>query len=889
VATPLFDQLQASLGTQYSLQRELGRGGMATVYLATDRKHGRQVALKVLHPDLAATLGPERFRREIGFAATLSHPHILTVLDSGETADGHLWFTMPYVEGETLRQHLQRDKQLPIDEALRITREIASALDYAHEKGVVHRDIKPENLLLTKRGDALLADFGIARALGVDTPNGAALTQTGLAVGTPQYMSPEQASGERDLTSRSDIYTLAAVCYEMLAGEPPFTAPSTQAMIAKMMTGDAPSVRVLRPTVPQLVDAVLQKALARVPADRWATAGEFSHALEAAERSSFTGTAAATAAPATLASAPKKRRVPATALALILGFLVGGGMLFAWRTKSREPSANAGGAMRLAVLPFENVGDSSDAYFADGVTDAVRGKLTGIPGLEVIGSASSGRYRKSPLTPQQIGEELGVRYLLIGRVHWAKGPNGTSRVQVSPELIDVTTAADKWQQPFDAPLTDVFAVQADIAGKVARELQVALTPATKQTLVERPTENLDAYDAYLRGVDVLKKGNSPAILHQAAAEFTQAIRQDSSFALAWSILGQALALEYANGVPSNALADSTERVTAHALALEPELAEALSSRAAYYSFVRDDNARALEESRKGLARQPANVQLLGRSATDMSQLGQWDAATENFRKAALLDPQSATRLSVLGGAELRQRHYPEAEQAMARALSLAPENLNVIESVVLLHLMRGDLRGAQAVTRGVPPTLDRSAMVVYLANYNDLGWVLDSAQERLLLTLGDDAFDNDKPTRAIVFAEQYYYRGDSMRMRLYADTARAELAQQLKDLPGDRQRQVFYALSLAYLGRKAEAIAIGEKSLGASPTSSNVTDVYGRHQMTRIYIAVGEPEKALDNLEILLKIPYLLSPAYLKIDPNFKPLRGNPRFERLAGGAQKAN
>ena len=895
MATQLFDQMQASLGSQYSLQRELGRGGMATVYLATDRKHGRQVALKVLHPDLAATLGPERFRREIGFAATLSHPHILTVLDSGETSDGHLWFTMPYVEGETLRQHLQRDKQLPIDEALRITREIASALDYAHEKGVVHRDIKPENLLLTKRGDALLADFGIARVLGVDTPSGAALTQTGLAVGTPQYMSPEQASGERDLTSRSDIYTLAAVCYEMLAGEPPFTAPSTQAMIAKMMTGDAPSVRVLRPSVPQAIDAVLQKALARVPADRWATAEEFSHALEVAERSSYTGTAAAAAAAAAVPASPpsmgvaRKRRVPATALALILGILVGGGMLFAWRTKAREPSAKAGGAMRLAVLPFENVGDSSDAYFADGVTDAVRGKLTAIPGLEVIGSASSGRYRKSSLTPRQIGEELGVRYLLIGRVHWAKGPGGTSRVQVSPELIDVTTAADKWQQPFDAPLTDVFAVQADIAGKVAHELQVALTPATKQSLVERPTENLDAYDAYLRGVDVMQKGISAAILHQAAVEFTRAIRQDSTFALAWSMLGQALAQQYANGVPSTALADSTERVSAHALELEPELAAALSSRAAYYSFVRNDNARALEESRKGLARQPANVQLLGRSASNMSQLGQWDAATANVRKAALLDPQSATRLSALAWAELRQRHYPEAEQAGARALSLAPENLDVIEGVVTFHLMRGDLRGAQAVTREVPPTLDRSAMVAYLANYNDLGWVLDSAQERLLLTLDDDALQGDTATRAIVFAEQYYYRGDSVHMRLYADTARAGFARQLKNLPGDRQRQVFYALSLAYLGRKAEAIAIGEKSLGASPTSSNSTDVYDRHQMVRVYIAVGESEKALDNLEILLKIPYLLSPAYLKIDPNFRSLHGNPRFERLASGVQKAN
>ena len=887
MTSPLLDQLQSVLGSQYKLLRELGRGGMATVYLATDQKHGRQVALKVLHPDLAATLGPERFRREIGFAATLSHPHILTVLDSGETADGQLWFTMPYVEGETLRDHLRRDKQLPIDEALRITREIASALDYAHEKGVVHRDIKPENLLLTKRGDALLADFGIARALGASDPGGAMLTQTGLSVGTPQYMSPEQASGERDLTSRSDIYTLAVVCYEMLAGEPPFTAPSTQAMIAKMMTSDAPSVRTHRPSVPQGVDAVLQKALARVPADRWATAAEFSHALEAAERSALTGTAAAAVSPAPPARA--KRKVPATALALILGFLVGGGMLFAWRTKAHEPIASASGAMRLAVLPFENAGDTSDAYFADGVTDAVRGKLTSIPGLEVIGSASSGRYRKSALTPQQIGQELGVRYLLVGRVHWAKGPNGTSRVQVSPELIDVTTAADKWQQPFDAPLTDVFVVQADIAGKVAHELQVALSPAAKQTLGARPTDNLDAYDAYLRGLDLRKKGNSPAVLHRAAVEFTEAIRQDSNFALAWSSLGDAIALEYYNGIPTVVFRDSVDRVTAHALALQPDLADALAARSSYFRLVRADNVSALQLAQKGLARQPANVKLLVRNGLVEQELGRWEAAAEDYRKAALLDPQSENQLDAVGDIELRLRHYPEAQRALTRALALAPDNLAILENNMQLSLMRGDLRGARTIMHERSSSLDPSAMLAYLGTYYDLGWVLDSAQERSLLALGADAFDADRTTRAIVFAQQYRFRGDSSRMRAYADTAQAGFARQLKQLPGDRQRQVLYALSLSYLGRRADAIAFGDKPADTVAALSGTTAIYFRHEAARIYIALGEQDKALDILEYLLKQPYYLTPEWLKIDPNFAPLRGNPRFERMVAGAAVTN
>jgi len=887
VTSPLFEALQAALGTQYKLQRELGRGGMATVYLATDAKHGRQVALKVLHPDLAASLGPERFRREIGFAATLAHPHILTVLDSGETPDGQLWFTMPYVEGETLREHLRRDKQLPIDEALRITREIASALDYAHEKGVVHRDIKPENLLLTKRGDALLADFGIARALGRNAASGATLTQTGLAVGTPQYMSPEQASGDPDLGSRSDIYSLAAVCYEMLAGEPPFSGVNLQAMIAKMMTSDAPSVRVLRPSVPPAVDATLQRALARVPADRWATAGDFSRALETAERGAHTETFAS--APLA-APRPGRRRVPATALALILGILVGGGMLFAWRTKAREAGASdASGATRLAVLPFENLGDTSDAYFADGVTDAVRGKLTSLPGIEVIGSASSGQYRKTTKTPQQIGQELGVRYLLIGHVRWAKGPNGTSRVQVSPELVDAGTATDKWQQPFDAPLTDVFAVQADIASKVASALQVALTPVAQQSLTKRPTADLAAYDAYLRGQDIERKGNSSDILHRAAGEFREAIRHDSSFALAWAALADAQALDFTNGLALPALGDSADRASAKALELAPNLPEAHGARASYYRFVRSDADRALDEYRKGLALEPHNVELLRRAAGAEQAAGRWEQAIADLKRATILDPQSTSAFAALGAAQLWERDYAGARQSLDRALALRPENLVNILQRATLALMEGDLAGARATIHAAPPSVDRAALLAYVSTYWDLGWVLDSAEETQLFSLGAVAFDNDEATRAVVMAEQYRYRGDSVRAHAYADSARMAFEAQLRRAPNDSQRHLFLGLALAYLGDKANAVREGERGLAVTFSTSDPTFGYFQHQMMRIYIVNGQFDKALDILEELLHKPYILSPAWMRIDPNFRPLRGNPRFERLIASPSTAS
>ena len=268
--------LAAALQDRYVIERELGRGGMATVYLARDLKHGRHVALKVLHPELATSLGPERFHREIETVARLQHPHILTVHDSGETA-GQLWFTMPFVEGESLRDRLRREQQLPVEVALRITTDAARALQYAHEHGVIHRDIKPENLLLTKDGSTLVADFGIARALSAGDDR---LTETGISVGTPAYMSPEQATGDRTLDARTDVYALGAVLYEMLAGEPPFTGPTAQAVIAKRFSGEVPRVRRVRPSVPDSVEQAVIRALAPVPADRFASATEFARALE---------------------------------------------------------------------------------------------------------------------------------------------------------------------------------------------------------------------------------------------------------------------------------------------------------------------------------------------------------------------------------------------------------------------------------------------------------------------------------------------------------------------------------------------------------------------------------------------------------------------------------
>ena len=862
-------RLRTALAKRYRLERELGRGGMAIVYLAHDLKHDRPVAVKVLLPELAAALGPERFHREIMLAARLQHPHILSVHDSGE-ATGQLWFTMPFVEGESLRDRLTREKQLPVEDALRIAREVALALEYAHQHGVVHRDIKPENLMHTTDGSTMVADFGIARVLGGDEQK---LTGTGLAIGTPGYMSPEQASGTRELDARTDVYALGCVLYEMLAGEPPYAGPTAQAIIARALTETPRPIHLMRAGVPEALDAVIAKAIAVTAADRYASAAEFARALQVGPPS-----------PAwerrTAGEGSWFGRRPLLA-ALVLGVLLGVAALFAWR-RSHGGGEEAGPKL-LAVLPFENLGAPEDEYFADGVTDEVRGKLTAFPGLQVTARGSSVQYKKTTKSPQQIGQELSVQYLLTGTVRWEKGRGGASRVHVSPELVQVSSGASKWQAPFDAALTDVFQVQADIAGRVAQALDVALIDSTRPQLAEKPTHNLAAWDAFLRGEAAWQGGSviDPLSLRQAVTAFEQAVALDSSFVEAWARLSGAHSVLYFYSSPTPAEAEAAGRAAERAHILAPNRPEGHQALGAYYSLVLADNRRALSEDSTALALAPGNADLLAAVATREYNLGRWDAARAHLKQAARLDPRAVNPVRQLGQVLLFTRHYAEAQQAFDQALALAPTNLLTLGQRAMVALAQGDLDGARAVLRAAPKAIDPTALVAYMATYGDLMWVLDNAQQQLLLRLGPSAFDNDRAVWGLVFAQTYALRGDPARARVYADSARLACEEQLRATPGDAARHVLLGLALAYLGRKADAIREGERGVALGPISQNSENAYLQHQLARIYIVVGEPEKALDQLEPLLKIPWPLSPAWLKIDPNFDPLRGNPRFQRL--------
>jgi eukaryotic-like serine/threonine-protein kinase len=892
VDTDIPPELQTTLGDRYRIEREIGRGGMATVYLAEDTRHERMVALKVLHAELATAVGPRRFRREIAIAAQLQHPHILPLLDSGESADGPLWYTMPYVQGETLRQRLAREHQLPLPDAIRIASEIATALDYAHRRGVVHRDVKPENILLTVESRALLADFGVARDVinDLQPTRDPRLTDAGVSLGTLEYMSPEQTTGTRDVDGRTDVYALGCVLYEMLAGEPPFTGATPQALIARRLVERPLPLRAVRDRIPESIEHAVDVALARAPADRFQTAGAFAASLDEASRGAATTRGHATAAadrPPTPGTRTR-RRVSSRTLALVTVALgvVAVGSYFAERHYRHAPAAPT--PTKVAVLPFDNVGDTAAGYFTDGVTDEIRGKLATLPGLQVIARGSSMLYRRSAKPLQQIASELGVRYLLTGQVQWDRA-GGRNRVRVNPELVEVTedaTPSVKWQQPFDIDVSDVLEVQSAIATSVATALNVALGSPQQQFLATRPTKNAAAYDAFLKGEAATQSltSHDPASLRRGLSWYSRAVTFDAGFGLAWAQLGATQAALYQLGTPTSDDAQATAYAIERAQALAPDLPETLHAAADYEFYVRRDYDRVRSIDSAALARYPNDVSFLTAVASDEEDAGQFDAAVARLQRAQALDPRANRK--ALAHALLYLRRYPEAQAAFDARLAEYPTDLDALEGQAMIALGRGDLGAARGVLDdAIKRVGDTTAVLAYFADFYGLFWLPDAGQQERMLAFSPAAFGDDRGQWALLRAQLYWLHGDALHAARWADTARRVFAKQLQDAPSSATILVSYGEALAYLGRKSEAINEAERGAAISPISTNAfVGPFYQHVLARVYVVVGEPDKALDCLASLIHHPYVMSAGWLRFDPTWAPLRGDARFERLANG-----
>jgi TolB-like protein/tetratricopeptide (TPR) repeat protein len=875
-----------SAGTRlgpYEILSPLGAGGMGEVYRARDKKLDRDVAVKVLPQSVASdpdTLA--RFEREAKAIAALSHPNILSIFDFG-THDGIAYAVMELLEGETLRGKLDAGpitQKQAVDYALQVAR----GLSAAHEKGVVHRDLKPENLFVTRDGHLKILDFGLAKkveavAPGKETsaPTGSGHTEPGTVMGTMGYMSPEQVRG-LPVDHRSDIFSFGAILYELLSGKKAFKKDTASDTMAAIMRDEPPELSESGRNILPALDHIVKHCLEKDRDNRFQAAKDVVFVLSEASGPTTTSGAQFTAPPT------GKRKV---LIAVAIVILAVAGVLLLRRP--HRGMGVAGGAKRVAVLPFENLGTPEADYFADGIADAVRGKLTSVPGLEVIARASSTPYKKTTKTPQEIARELGAYYLLTATVRWQKSGGG-NRVQVSPELVEIRESgapALKWQQPFDAAITDVFQVQSDIATKVAQALGGALGAGEEKRLYERPTQNLAAYDVFLKGEEASNSmaANDPPSLRKALGFYEQAVALDPGFAQAWARVSMANSSLYLNSTPTPAFAERARQTGKKAVALAPNRPEGYTALGNYQRIVTLDFNRALEQYEKGLRVAPGDASLLRGTALAEEGLGRWDAAVEHFRQAERVDPRSVGVLRTLGNALLRLRRYPEAREALDRGLALAPANLFMIEFKAMTFLGEGDPAGARAVFKAAPKEVEPTALVAHLANYYDLVWVLDEEQRELLLRLTASAFDDDRGSWAFCLVQAYALKGDAANMRTYGEEARKAYEEQLRAAPEDPQRHVLLGLALAYLGRKEEAIREGERGVALAPVSKDAQGgPYYQHQLVRIYILVGETEKALDQLEPLLKVPDFLSPGWLKIDPNFDPLRKNPRFQKLVAG-----
>lgn len=542
-------------------------------------------------------------------------------------------------------------------------------------------------------------------------------------------------------------------------------------------------------------------------------------------------------------------------------------------------SGSAGAGVRLAVLPFTNRGAADDGYFVDGVADQIRGTLSNIDGFQVIARSSSDQYRETTKTPAEIGRELNVEYLLSATVSWVRSGETGGRVQVVPELIDARTGAVKWQQAFDADLTDVFQVQADVARRVATALNIQLGVGGQQELTRRPTENLAAWDSYLKAKAAGGSGSGAGLVAEREL-LERAVALDSGFALALADLSRSYSTQYFT-TPTPAMADGARRAAERSEALAPESPETFLALGSYHLNVLMDAEGAMTYLAEGLRRSPNHVGILNAEANASRSAGRWEEAVSLGRRVVSLDPKS--RSTGLAIALILLRRYPEALEEVDRVLVQHPTLIPMWQSKAVIYLAQGDLDRAREVLAEATRVTEPVTVAAHMALTWDTYWALSEEAQELVLRLPVQAFGTDDAGRATVSAALYYLKGDLLRSRANGDSAVRIYQRLLTDIPDDNYLLALSGVALAYAGRFDEAIRAGERSVALLPIARDAySGPYNAHQLARIYTLAGKPEQAIDVLETLLAVPYFISPGWLRVDPTWDALRSNPRFQKLA-------
>jgi len=868
-----------TFASRYEVIEELGKGGMGKVYRVFDTKIEEEVALKLIQPEISSDKKTiDRFRNELKTARKIAHRNVCKMYDLGQEKETH-YITMEYVPGESLKSMIGMMGQLSAGQAVFIAKQVCEGLAEAHRLGVVHRDLKPSNIIIDRDGNTHIMDFGIARSLKAK-----GITDPGRIIGTPEYMSPEQVEG-KEVDQRSDIYSLGIILYEMMTGRLPFEGDTPLSIALKHKTETPQDPREINIQIPEDLSQLILRCMKKDKEKRYKDTKELLSELTKIEEGISTVERIVPARKRT----PSREitvtfRKPWAMIAGLIAVVVVAVIAFLY-FRREAPVPLSPETKMLVVLPFENLGPPEDEYFADGITEELTSRLSALHGLGVISRTSAKQYKDSAKTTRKIGEELGVDYILEGTVRWDRSAEGKGRVRVTPQLIRVSDDTHLWSDSYNRALEDIFTVQSEIAEQVAKQLDIVVLEPERKTLYSKPTDNLDAYDLFLRGAKHTEIGMNNRItgeINQGIELMKKAIELDPDFTFAYIGLAHVHALAYHSGIDRTEerkvkARDAVDKV----LELEPDLPEAQAALGRYYYYVLQDYERTIEVF-ESIQKARPNITPSYVGAIQMRQ-GNWEQAAGIYEKSFKLNPRSSGTSHFLALIYERMRKYEEALDWFDRTLSINADYIwSQFGKVRVHYLSNGDTEKARALLETLPPH-----------RFNDYWWILNGMLERnfqgvlgRLDSLSYDVAEGEYFNfyKHLAYAMVYHALNNQSLVNTHAEEARIALEEALREHPEDSRIHTSLGFVYAYLGHKEEAIREGKRAVNLYPLSK---DAYGAphyvNSLAMIYTIVGEYEEAINQLEYLMSIASgdIVSIPVLRLDPMWDPLCQHPRFQRL--------
>ncbi|HSE39668.1 MAG TPA: protein kinase, partial [Acidobacteriota bacterium] len=863
--------------SHYRILQKLGGGGMGVVYDAEDTELGRHVALKFLPSEWGRDrIALERFRREARAASALNHPNICTIHEIGQH-QGQPFIAMELMKGQTLK-HIISGRPVVIEKVIDLSIEIADALDVAHGQGIIHRDIKPANIFVTDRNHAKLLDFGLAKQTGADEPSDTQqstldrLTETGATIGTITYMSPEQVRG-KDIDARSDLFSFGIVLYEMVTGRLPFTGETSGQILEAIFTSQPVAPMELNENVPLRLQEIICKALQKDPNSRYSSAAETRSDLEQLKHDS--ASTVATSHGLRLSDVSKRKLWIYFALGLVLMILV----IAFWSFRNATPPEKI---QSIAVLPLQNISrDPKQEYFADGMTEELITVLARIESLRVISRTSVMEYKNAKKPISEIAKELNVNAILEGSVF-----QDGNRVRITAQLIHASTDTHLWTETYERDLSDVFALQNEVARSIAQEIQIKLTPQDQARLAKAPKVHAEAYQAYLRGLNYSSGAEiSEESFRLAIQMFERAGELDPKFALVFSELCKAHSsmVHWGYDVGEERLKKAKAAVD-RAFELQPDLPEGHLALAHYHYWGRKDYEQALKEfyiAAKGL---PNNPSLLFGIAAVQRRQGDFQASLENMKRTLELSPKDVRLIANIGISYTGTHRYSEAERYYDRAISLAPD---ASQSYRWKAFNDWAWTGSTVKSRAILEQMPKKQETIW--SLGDWFWQhiyeknYQAALDRLALT-PEVAFKDVAEFIPRTQSEGLTYQLMKQPKSALAsfDAARLVSEKEIRKTPQDARIHSSLGIIYAGLGRKEDACREAKLAVELYPVSKDAVDASALvMNLALVYVMTGEYDLAFDQIEYLLSIPSWLSVPLLQLDPRWDPLRNHPRYAQL--------